>query len=165
MSFLRTARQPMLRLSSRQTPTVAFTSRRAASGDYGSGTGDPVGENPQDQPKNPKEHMEHPGPEAPAVGKSSGGSKSGGSGQQSQQGGEQKPDSVQKSKGTQGAQPKIFNESPPAEGQGSKDVEDHNRDMDNRAEKAHSKVSDKDAEKDKVGKGFWSGTGGAEKKA
>lgn len=151
MSFLRTIRQPSLRSVSRQTPTVAFTSRRHATQDYGSGAGNPAGENPQDQPKNPKEHMEHPGPEAPSVGKSNSGSSSG---QQQQQGGEQKSSTPDKSsKGTQGAQPKIFSASPPSDGEASQDVKNHNKDMDNRAEK--EKVSSKDAEKDKVGKKFW----------
>ncbi|KAK5125676.1 hypothetical protein LTR85_011950 [Meristemomyces frigidus] len=165
MSFLRTIRQPMLRPISRQTATVAFTSRRAAHQDYGSGDGNPAGENPQDQPKNPKEHMEHPGPEAPSVGKSSGESSSGSSSGGQQQGAQKSSSGKEPaSKGTQGAQPKILNESPPRDGEAPQDVEDHNREMDNRAEKAHSKVSSNDAEKDKVGKKFWAGTGGVAEK-
>lgn len=150
MSFLRTVRQPALRPLPHQTRTFTFTSRRSAQ-DYGSGAGDPKGEKPQEQGKNPSEHKEHPGPPAPSTGGNSG------SGQQQQQGGKEQSSKAQTSKGTQGAQPKILNESPPASGQGSQDVEDHNREMDQRAEKANMKVKDEDVEKDKVGKGFWSG--------
>jgi hypothetical protein len=56
-----------------------------------------------------------------------------------------------------GAQPKILNESPPSKGNESEDVRKHNEDMDNRTEKAFEQVSNKDAEKDKVGKDFWKG--------
>ncbi|KAK5137492.1 hypothetical protein LTR08_008470 [Meristemomyces frigidus] len=162
MSVLRTVGQPMLRQFARQTPTVAFTSRRAASQDYGSGAGNPAGENPQDQPKNPMEHKEHPGPPAPSVGNNNPSSKQGSGGEQ-QQGGQQQssPDKKDSSKGTQGAQPKIFNETPPAKGEASEEVEQHNREMDSRADKAHKGASDEDVKKDKVGKEFWSGTGGA----
>lgn len=41
---------------------------RFATQDYGSGKGDPAGEKPQEQTKNPMSHLEHPGPEAPNVG-------------------------------------------------------------------------------------------------
>ena len=53
------------------------------------------------------------------------------------------------------AQPKIFGESPPNEGEASQEVKDHNKDMDKRAERPAEKVKDEDVEKDKVGKGFW----------
>jgi hypothetical protein len=56
-----------------------------------------------------------------------------------------------------GAKPKILNENPPAPGEEPQDVKEHNRDMDNRAEQAHEKVSNEDAEKDKVPSGFWKG--------
>jgi hypothetical protein len=56
-----------------------------------------------------------------------------------------------------GAKPKILNENPPAPGEESQDVKEHNRDMDNRAEQAHEKVSNEDAEKDKVPSSFWKG--------
>ena len=126
MSFLRTFGQPMLRQFTRRTPTAALTSRRAAS-DYGSGAGSPVGENPQDQGKNPMEHKEHPGPEAPSVGNNNPSSEQGSSGKQQQ--GESSPEKKESSKGTQGAQPKIFNEKPPAKGEESEEVKQHNREM------------------------------------
>jgi len=56
-----------------------------------------------------------------------------------------------------GAQPKILNANPPKGDEESQDVKEHNRDMDNRAEKAHEQVSNEDAEKDKVPSGFWKG--------
>ena len=126
MSFLRTVGQPMLRQFARRTPTATPTSRRAAS-DYGSGAGNPVGENPQDQGKNPMEEMEHPGPPPPSVGNNNPSSEQGSSGKQ-QQGGSS-PDKQESSKGTQGAQPKILNESPPAKGEESEEVKQHNKEM------------------------------------
>lgn len=50
-------------------------SRTYASGDYGSGTGDPKGENPKEQGVSPATtELEHPGPPAPDVGQGSSGS-------------------------------------------------------------------------------------------
>ena len=66
MSFLRVA--PRLRTGILQTPriqTTSFVQTRFASGDYGSGTGDPKGEKPQEQGPNPSEKLEHPGPPPP----------------------------------------------------------------------------------------------------
>lgn len=40
---------------------------RFGSSDYGSGTGNPVGEKPQKQGENPSENVEHPGPAPPKV--------------------------------------------------------------------------------------------------
>merc|ERR1711939_998490 len=101
MSFLRVTRQPALRSLSRSTntPTLAFTPRRLAHQDYGSGDGNPAGENPQAQGKNPSEKVEHPGPEPPSAGKKAG-EKS------QQQGSQQQPSSSSSNnnnKGTQGA--------------------------------------------------------------
>jgi len=56
-----------------------------------------------------------------------------------------------------GAKPKILNENPPAAGNESQDVKEHNEDMNNRAEQAHEQVSNEEAEKDKVPSGFWKG--------
>ena len=128
MSFLRTIGQPMLRQFARQNPTIAFTSCRAAS-DYGSGAGSPVGENPQEQPKNPMEHMEHPGPPPPSVGKNNVSSEQGSSGKQESGQQESSPDKKESSKGTQGAQPKIFSEKPPSDSEASEEVKQHNREM------------------------------------
>jgi hypothetical protein len=57
-----------------------------------------------------------------------------------------------------GAKPKILNENPPAPEEESEDVKQHNKDMDNRAEQAHEKVDNEEAEKDKVPASFWKGT-------
>lgn len=100
------------------------------------------------------------GPPPPSAGQGTGGATKANSeghntGSSKQSGGS----SSGSSKGTQGAQPKILNENPPKEGEASEDVQKHNRDMENRAERSHEKVnSDEDIEKDKVPKGFWSGT-------
>lgn len=64
---------------------TTFLQARFASGDYGSGTGDPKGENPQEQGPNPSEKLEHPGPPPPKTGdktkKPQGGQSGGGSGE------------------------------------------------------------------------------------
>ena len=68
MSSLRLA--PRLRTASIfatriQSTTFGFAQTRFASGDYGSGEGDPRGERPQEQGPNPSEDKEHPGPPPP----------------------------------------------------------------------------------------------------
>lgn len=50
----------------------ANATRLAAQQDYGSGSGDPKGEKPGEQGKNPREDLEHPGPPAPDVGQEGG---------------------------------------------------------------------------------------------
>ena len=60
-------------------------------------------------------------------------------------------------KDTKAAQPKIYSESPPKEEDLSEEVRQHNREMDQRADRAAAKVKDEDVDKDKVGKGFWAG--------
>lgn len=144
-----------------------------------------MGENPQDQGANPSADLEHPGPPPPKVGQNTGstptkGTSSGHNTEEPAQGksqadvstGNTGSDSLKSSNGkrgfhtsarqlndelrskkTQGAQPKILNESPPENP--SEDVKKHNADMEQRAEQATEKVSDEDAQKDKVGKGFW----------
>ena len=59
-------------------------------------------------------------------------------------------------KTTDNAQPKILSSSPPKEGE-QQDVDQHNKEMTQRAERPSEKVTDDDVEKDKVGKGFWGG--------
>jgi hypothetical protein len=66
----------------------------------------------------------------------------------------------QKPKSTEGLSPKILNESPPTADEQPGDVKKHNEELDHRAERAHEKVSNEDAEKDKVSPKFWSGRGG-----
>ena len=60
-------------------------------------------------------------------------------------------------KSQQKAQPKIYSESPPKNNEASEEVQKHNREMDARAERPAERVKEEDYEKDKVGKGFWSG--------
>ncbi|KAF2766261.1 hypothetical protein EJ03DRAFT_377101 [Teratosphaeria nubilosa] len=147
MSLLRTTRQPLRSLIG-TSPRLLFPQvqrqTRFASGDYGSGEQYPG--------KNPSEDKEHPGPPPPKTSKHSG------STQQSSQ-----LEKVQTSKGTQGAKPKILDESPPPKGQEPDDVKKHNQEMEQRADKASASVNEEDIEKDKVGKNFWSGHGGADR--
>ena len=50
-----------------KTSPFSVSHQERAHQDYGSGAGNPVGENPQDQGPNPSEHKEHPGPPPPDV--------------------------------------------------------------------------------------------------
>lgn len=170
MPFLRSA--TLLRSAARPAAVrPAFFARpqvRFATQDYGSGDGNPAGEKPQQQGQNPSENLEHPGPPPPKVARgqsssspnedsSSSSSKSSSSKPSDQS---QSNDGASKTgggsgKSVNGAQPKILNANPPATG--SEEVKQHNREMDQRAEKAHEQVSNEDAEKDKVPKSFWAG--------
>ncbi|KAK5108363.1 hypothetical protein LTR62_008393 [Meristemomyces frigidus] len=161
MSFLRIVRQPALRPLSRTTPRLAFTNSRRNASDYGSPEGDQVKESPKDRGPNPSEHLEHPGPPPPSTaGKSEQTTDKGGkdtssssdSGSGSSNGGSSKS-------GTQAAQPKILNESPPQGDQAPEEVQKHNREMDAR----NAQSTEKRQDKDKVGKEFWSGHGGADR--
>ncbi|KAF2016224.1 hypothetical protein BU24DRAFT_462405 [Aaosphaeria arxii CBS 175.79] len=185
MSFLRpisivrtSALRPLSRRAAAAAAPRAYVPVRLAHQDYGSGDGNPVGENPQQQGKNPRSELEHPGPPAPKVGqgKSSsssssssssksgeekGGHRTGGKGSNRDSPSSSSGGSGSGSKGTKGAQPKILNENPP--GEHDESVRQHNKEMEQRAEKAHEQVSNEDAKKDKVSPKFWSGQGGADK--
>ncbi|KAF2814205.1 uncharacterized protein BDZ99DRAFT_516812 [Mytilinidion resinicola] len=145
-SFLR----PFLRNSPRTTFQPSYN--RFASGDYGSGEGSPVGENPQDQGKSQlSRDLEHPGAKAPDTSSSKG--------QESQQ---SKPSSsspgTRDKKQGKGPQPKIHSESPPdAE---SEDVKKHNDEMARRHDKPNEQIKEETSDDDKVDRGFWSGAGG-----
>jgi hypothetical protein len=151
MSFIRATslRQfQAIRTPALRTQRAAFSAlpRVQATSDYGSGKGDPKGENPQDQGANPSADLEHPGPPPPKEGEGSGAGPTKGGKETSNSGNASK-----QSKGTQNTdkpQPKISNPSPPSEGESAEDQ---------RAETASNKVSSEEQEKDKVGKDFWKG--------
>lgn len=63
----------------------------------------------------------------------------------------------EKPKSTEGLSPKILNESLPTKDNEPEDVRKHNEELEGRKERPHEKISNEDAEKDKVGKGFWKG--------
>jgi hypothetical protein len=139
-----------------RTQRAAFSilPRAMATSDYGSGKGDPKGENPQDQGANPSADLEHPGPPPPKEGEGSGAGPTKGGKETSNSG-----QSSEQSKGTQKTdkpQPKISNPEPPSGGE-SAEVREHNKQMDKKTENASNKVSSEEAEKDKVGKDFWKG--------
>ena len=152
-------------------PRAQFHTARTlrAQQDYGSGDGNPAGENPQQQGKRGREDLEHPGPPPPKVGQNNktspdASSSSSGSGQQSSktqssEGGKSQSEAAtnKDAKGVKGAQPKILNENPPTEKNAPEEVKEHNREVDQRAERANEQVSNEDAEKDKVPKSFWAG--------
>ncbi|GAB7363079.1 hypothetical protein MBLNU230_g3371t1 [Neophaeotheca triangularis] len=173
MSTVRTVRLGLFRPTARFTPQLA--SRRYATGDYGSGSGDPKGENPQSQGPNPSADKEHPGPPPPAAGQNSGstptkGTSDGHNTEQSQQNSNK---SNNNNKGTQpssaagSAQPKILdpdgNAAAKGEGKGGADVEAHNKAFGQRAERADDQQASSSAPKDTsgkdqtVGKNFWAG--------
>ena len=159
------------------SPTTSI--RTYASQDYGSGQGDPKGENPQEQGSNPSADIEHPGPPPPTAGQgsgsgptkgTSGGHNSGKSPSAPGSGGSQTGNQTQtQSQGSgsasgsgsgsgktgKGAQPKILRDSQPAEP--DEDVKQHNWELSQRADRAHEKLDDDGAEKEKVPKGYWSG--------
>lgn len=154
--FRAAALRPALSAAPRARLQVRFATQ-----DYGSGEGNPAGEKPEKQGKNPSENLEHPGPPPPKVAqgktshpdeqapnKSQSGSTSEASG-----GNEGKSSGGNSKKGA--PQPKILNEKPPAEE--SESVRQHNEEMENRAEKAHEQIDNEDAKNDKVHKGFWAG--------
>lgn len=131
-----------------------------ASQSYGSGQGDPKGENPQEQGSNPSAEKEHPGPPPPDVGKNTGGgpTKAGSEGHNTQENSSSSGSSSSSSGSGQsgasqssgGPQPKIHSENIPAEE--SDDVKAHNEDMGKRHDRANAEVDDKGQT---VGKGFW----------
>ncbi|MCJ1253283.1 hypothetical protein MMC24_001094 [Lignoscripta atroalba] len=135
---------------------------------YGGGEGDPKGEDPQNQGSNPSAELEHPGPPPPSVGQGTGGgpTKAGEKGHNTLQNdsssgssSESGSGSSKGSKASNGAQPKLYSAAPPAEP--SEDVKKHNKEFDNRHGR-EQKNQDEDG-KDDVGKGFWSGHGGADR--
>ena len=80
------------------------------------------------------------------------------SGESSSQQQTQNQDSKSKDSSSSKPQPKILSASPPQEGDQPEDVARHNREMESRMDRPAEKVKDEDLEKDKVNKGFWSGT-------
>ena len=156
------------------TTTTATIVRTYASGDYGSGTGDPKGENPLQQGANPSADVEHPGPPPPSAGQGSGsgptkgtadGHNSGsspsapGSGQGRGQGSGSGSGSGNE-KTEKGAQPKILRDSLPAEP--DEDVKQHNWELSQRPNRAHERLGEEEGgdgerEREKVPKGYWSG--------
>lgn len=136
-----------------RTP-FSTNARCLATGDYGSGEGDPAGERPQEQGANPSADKEHPGPPPPSAARG-GGKQSGTSGSQSQE--QQKGSDLSSKNLKEGAQPKIHSESAPHHSDHSEDVKKHNREMDQRAERPTEKADESDREGDKVDKEFWKG--------
>ena len=69
-SLLRTRPSALstLRPSRLAPSTLQHQQLRFAGSDYGGNAGQPAGETPEQQGKNPSEHLEHPGPPAPDVG-------------------------------------------------------------------------------------------------
>jgi hypothetical protein len=158
-SMLRSAAlRPALSSIPRARPQVRFATQG-----YGSGAGNPAGEKPEKQGKNPSEHLEHPGPAPPKVAQgqsSSSPNNDDSSSKSSSQKSSKSDNSASKSDGgksTKGAQPKILDEQPPSKEDQSHDVKKHNKDMKNRTEKSHEQASADDAKDEKVSKKYWAG--------
>lgn len=163
--FLRSATTPTCPRS-----TLPVITKRFAQQDYGSGAGDPKGENPKAQGSAPQsEKLEHPGPPPPAEGQGSGSTPTKGGAQQSNGSQSASPSSGSSSSSggggadkKSGAQPKILDpsshEGKPGDDRTSSDeVARHNADVEKRAEKTGQVENHDGQEKDKVGKQFWSG--------
>lgn len=149
------------RSSVRPSALALQQNRFYASQSYGSGQGDPKGENPQEQGSNPSAEQEHPGPPPPNVGKGTGGgpTKSGEQGHNTQENASSGGNSTKSgssggqsgaSQSSGGPQPKILSENVPAEE--SDDVKAHNEDMAKRHDRADAEV---DKKGQTVGKSFW----------
>lgn len=135
--------------------SISFNQRRLASQDYGSGSGSPEGENPQDQPSSGiTSDKEHPGPAPPDVGKGTGGgpTKKGEGGHGPPHEG---PSGKKGKEDISGAQPKILSEGQDSNKEESEEVRRHNEDMGKRHDRPKEGVDDQG--KDYVDKGFWSG--------
>lgn len=178
MPTTRAVRLSLFRPAARFTPQLG-AARRYASGDYGSGTGDPRGENPQSQGPNPSADKEHPGPPPPSAGQNSGSTPTKGtpdghnteqskqgqsSGTSGKQGTQQAPSSSKNGGSGNGSgngqpEPKILNpgNGPKPEGES---VEAHNKAFEQRAERNGEQASNREQEQgkdQKVGKNFWAG--------
>ncbi len=138
------------------TPSTMLHQRRYAGQDYGSGQGDPKGEDPQNQGSNPSADLEHPGPPPPAEGQGTGGgpTKAHSSGHNTQQNTSSTRGSGGSPSGGSDAQPKIHNASVPPEG--NDEVKKHNEELGKRHDRAHNQKNDDG----KVDKPYWSGEHG-----
>lgn len=131
--------QPVLRTVSRASrarllavkPSYTY---RAAHQSYGN---DQSG-HPQSDAKNPKEHLEHPGPDPPAAKSSGSDTKVGGGSSESS---------------SQGGSPAIHHPESAAE-KDDPEVRKHNEEMRNRAEQTANQLSE---DEQKVDKQFWKG--------
>ncbi|THV87253.1 hypothetical protein D6D23_02418 [Aureobasidium pullulans] len=150
-----------------QKKSFSTMARRMATSDYGSGKGDPKGEDPQAQGANPSADKEHPGPPPPKVGQGSGGATKGTStGNNTDAAKQQKKSfstmarrmSEEHPKSTKGLKPALNKSDAPAPAEKDlpEDVKKHNKEMDERADQANEKLGeDKSKKGDKVGKEFW----------
>ena len=135
-SILRSTRFPARTLRPSLLPS---TPRRYAAESYGGSQSGHQQVN-KDTP-NPKEHLEHPGREAPA---DKGPAQSGQS---------QGSDSQSQPTSTSGGKPAIHQPGPPPENDNA-EVEAHNKDMEKRSDRTANQLHEED---NKVNKNFWSG--------
>lgn len=120
---------------------------------YGGGEGNPKGENPQDQGPSQSSSLEHPGPSPPPAGRGTGGGPTKGEDHEQSVAGKKGSKEPERPATSHGAKPAIHSEGTPAEE--SEEVKQHNKELENRHDRASNKVAMND--KDKVEKGFWSG--------
>ncbi|SLM34500.1 hypothetical protein LPUS_03287 [Lasallia pustulata] len=173
---------PILRsMAARSSPrittrtTVHIQHRLYAHQSYGGADDDPKGGDPQNQGSNPSADLEHPGPAPPDVGKGTGGgpTKAGEGGHNTQEnesssgsgggsGSGSKGEMSSGGKESNGAQPKIHKSKVPEAHEESEDVKQHNKEMDDRRLGGAQDKQD-DGDKHNVGKGYWSGQGGADR--
>ncbi|KAK7556647.1 hypothetical protein IWX49DRAFT_54 [Phyllosticta citricarpa] len=145
---------PAMRAAPRAT--MSTTPRRLAHQDYGS-----TDSSPKDATAQPASSAtrskEHPGAPAPDVGQNKESSNSSTKADKKQQGESSNTTTTNnnKDKAVKGARPKILDENSPAEV--NEDVKQHNREMEQRHERADTRVANEEAGKDKVPPGYWSG--------
>ena len=121
----------------RQTQHATFmtTSRHLTFSDYGSGSGDPRGEDPQSQGVSASADIEHPGPPPPAAGEGSGAGPTKGGDTHSHTGASSnaesgEPSMFQRDAGsTRNNHPAILDASVPTEREESQEVRDHNQEV------------------------------------
>ncbi|KAK8160498.1 hypothetical protein BKA80DRAFT_310776 [Phyllosticta citrichinensis] len=136
---------------------MSTTPRRLAHQDYGSTDSSPKAA--KEQPaSSATRSKEHPGAPAPDVGQNKESSASSSKSDKKQQCESNNTTSNNKDNAVKGAHPKILDENAPAEI--NEDVKQHNREMEQRHDRANTKLANDDVEKDKVPPGFWSGQGG-----
>ncbi|KAF2872003.1 hypothetical protein BDV95DRAFT_493130 [Massariosphaeria phaeospora] len=161
MSFLRTTtmfRASVLRPALSAAPRARMQVRHSTQ-DYGSGKGNPAGENPKDQgDRGPvSAEMEHPGPSPPKVAQNNKSSSESSVNKSSDSQAKSSSEGAGGKSGNskKGAQPKILSDNPPDENHES--VRQHNEEFAKRPDRANAQVSNKDAEKDKAPAGYWGG--------
>jgi hypothetical protein len=145
LSTIRAALRPAQASLLLRSSQIAATPRRWAHQSYGN---EQSGQAQGTDQKNPKSHLEHPGPESPAAAKSGGGSS-----QSSQSTTGSNSDDGSAPTTSHGGSPKIHQPKSAAE-EHDPEVKKHNEELAQRYEKTANQLSEGD---NKVDKNYWKG--------